>query len=213
MLATDSRATRFGEGGERSHFSLKKLLRLTSHCALLSAGAGIGVEMGLAFQGFLQREGAEAVEDVAHLARFFFSDRYGKWLSFRGRPRASSPPATGETSEDDLPLDEVYLILAGYSFRDRARPYPLYLFSSEGEGMSIRALPASHTIVVPRSLVMEKKLEAQRETGSSLDSLLALSKSFLKKRSGEGEEVGPPFFFATITPSGYREVAEGEVKG
>jgi hypothetical protein len=213
MLATDSRATRFGECGERSHFSLKKLLRLTSHCALLSAGAGIGVEIGLSFHGFLQKRGTEAIEEVAHLARFFFTDRYGKWLSSRGRPRASSPPANGETSEEELPLDEVYLILAGYSFRDRARPYPLYLFSSEGEGMSIRDLPASHTIVVPRSLFMEKKLEAQRETGSSLDLLLALSKSFLKKRSREGEEVGPPFFFATITPSGYREVAEGEVKG
>ena len=213
MLATDSRATRFGECGERSHFSLKKLLRLTSQCALLSAGAGIGTEMGLAFQNFLQREGTEAIEEVAHLARSFFTERYGKWLSSLGRPRASFPPATPETSEDALPLDEIYLILAGYSFRDRGRPYPLYLFSSEGEGTSIRALPVSHAIVVPRSLVMEKKLEAQRETRSSLDLLLALSKSFLKKRSGEGEEVGPPFFFATITPSGYREVAGREGKG
>jgi len=213
MLATDSRATRFGECGERSHFSLKKLLRLTSHCALLSAGAGIGVEMGLAFQGFLQREGTEAIEDMAHLARFFFTDRYGKWLSSRGRPRGSSPPAIGETSEEDLPLDEVYLILAGYSFRDCTRPYPLFLYSSEGEGMSIRALPAFHSIVVPRSLSLERKLEARRETGSPLDLLLALSKSFLKKRSEEGEDVGPPFFFATITLSGYREVAEEEVKG
>jgi hypothetical protein len=57
---------------------------------------------------------------------------------------------------------------------------------------------------------MEKRLEAQREMGSSLDPLLTLCKSFLKKRSGEGEEVGPPFYFATITPSGYQEVLEEE---
>ena len=208
MLATDSRATWFDETGEKRHFSLRKLLRLTSHCALLSAGAGIGVEMSLAFQDFLQRRGAEAIEDVAHLALFFFTDQYGKWLSRREIPRASS-----QTSEEARPLNEVYLILAGYSFRDRARPYPLHLFSSEGKGMSIKALPASHIIVVPRSLSMEKKLEAQRETGSPLDLLLTLSKSFLKKRSGEGEEVGPPFFFAIITPSGYQEVVEEEVKG
>ena len=213
ILATDSRATWFGEKGERKHFSLKKLLRLTSHCALLSAGAGIGVEMSLAFQDFLQRRGTEAIEEVARLALFFFTDRYGKWLSGRERPHASSPLATDETSEEELPLNEVYLILAGYSFRDRVRPYPLHLFSSEGEGMSIKALSTSHTIVVPRSLSMERKLEAQRQTGSPLDLLLALSKSFLKKRSGEGEEVGPPFFFAIITPSGYREVVEEEVKG
>ncbi len=207
MLATDSRATWFDENGERKHFSLKKLLRLTSHCALVSAGAGIGVEMGLAFQDFLQRRGTEAIEEVAHLAFFFLTDRYGQWLSRGGVSRASS-----DTPEEALPLDEVYFIVAGYSFRDRARPYHLHLFSSEGEGTSIRALSASRIIVVPRSLSMEKKLEAQCETASSLDLLLTLSKSFLKKRSGEGEEVGPPFFFAVITPSGYREIVEEEVR-
>ena len=48
--------------------------------------------------------------------------------------------------------------------------------------------------------------------GSSLDQLLTLCKSFLKRRSMEGEEVGPPFYFATITPLGYKEIVEEEVK-
>ncbi len=194
MLATDSRATRFGEKGERKHFSLKKLLRLTSHCALLSAGAGIGVEMSLAFQDFLQRRGAEAVEEVAHLALFFFTDRYGKWLSGRGRPHASSPLATEETSEEELPLNEVYLILAGYSFRDRVRPYPLHLFSSEGEGTSIKALPTSHTIVVPRSLSMEKKLEAQRQTGHPSTCFSPCPNPFSRKGLEKGRKLGHPSF-------------------
>jgi hypothetical protein len=213
VLATDSRATWYDETGERKHFSLKKVLRLTSHSALLSAGAGIGVEMSLAFQNFLQRRGMEAIEDVARMALLFFTDQRGKWLGHRRIPHVSSPLTPDKTSEEALPLNEVYLILAGYSFRDRARPYHLYLFGSGGEGMSIKAIPTSHIIVVPRSLSMEKRLEAQRETGSLLDPLLALSKSFLRKRSGEGEEVGPPFYFATITRSGYREVVEEEVKG
>jgi hypothetical protein len=210
VLATDSRATWFDETGKRKHFSLKKLLRLTSHSALLSAGAGRGVEMSLAFQNFLQRRRTEAIEDVAHMALFFFTDQYGKWLGHKGIPHASSPLIPDKTSEEALPLNEVYLILAGYSFRDRSQPYHLHLFSSEGEGMSIKALPTSHIIVVPRSLSMERRLEAQRETGSPLDPLLTLCKSFLKKRSGEGDEVGPPFYFATITPSGYREAVEEE---
>jgi len=213
VLATDSRATWFDETGERRHFSLKKLLRLTSHSALLSAGAGIGVEMSLAFQNFLQRRGTEAIEDVANIALFFLTDQYGKWLGKREMPRASSPPTPEGTSEEAFPLNEVYLILAGYSFRDRVRPYHLHLFSSEGEGTSIKALPTSHIVVVPRSLSMERRLEAQRETGSPLDPLLTLCKSFLKKRSGEGEEVGPPFYFAAITPSGYKEIADEEVTG
>ena len=210
VLATDSRATWFDETGEKRHFSLKKLLRLTSHSALLSAGAGIGVEMSLAFQNFLHRQGTEAIEDVVHTALFFFTDQYGKWLGKREMPRASSPHTPDETSEENLPLNEVYLILAGYSFRDRDQPYHLHLLSSEGEGESIKAFSTSRIIVVPRSLSMERRLEAQCETGSALKPLLNLCKSFLKKRSGEGEEVGPPFYFATITPSGYQEVLEEE---
>jgi hypothetical protein len=213
VLATDSRATWFDETGEKRHFSLKKILRLTSHSALLSAGAGIGVEMSLAFQHFLQRRGTEAIEDVVHMALFFFTDQYGKCLGKRETPRAPSPPTSDGPSEEAVPLNEVYLILAGYSFRDRARPYHLHLLSSEREGTSIKALPTSHIVVVPRSLSMERRLETQREMGSPLDPLLALCKSFLKKRSGEGEEVGPPFYFAAITPSGYKEIADEEVKG
>ncbi len=213
VLATDSRATWFDETGERRHFKLKKLLRLSSHSALLSAGAGIGVEMSSAFQNFLQRRGTEAIEDVANMALFFLTDQYQKYAVRREMPYSFSSPTPDRTSEETLPLNEVYLILAGYSFRDRVQPYHLHLFSSEGEGNPIKVLPTSRIIVVPRSLSMERRLEAQRETGSSLEPLLTLCKSFLRKRSAEGEEVGPPFYFATITPSGYHEVVEGEVKG
>jgi hypothetical protein len=213
VLASDSRATWFDEAGGMRHFSLRKLLRLNSHSALLSAGAGIGVEMSLAFQNFLKRRATEAIEDVVNMAFFFFTDHYAKWLGQRERQHSFPPRTAGETSEEALPSNEVYLILAGYSFRDRAQPYHLHLFSSEGEKICIKALPTSQIIVVPRSLSMEKRLEIQRETGSSLDPLLTLCRSFLKKRSGEGEDVGPPLCFATITPFGYQEVMEEEVEG
>lgn len=169
--------------------------------------------MSLAFQDFLQRRGAETIEDVAHMALFFFNDQYGKHLGQREVSHAFPRLMFDETSEDALPLNEVYLILAGYSFRDRAQPFSLYLFSSEGEGTTINALPTSQIIVLPRSLSMERKLVTQREAGSSLGPLLALCESFLKRRSGEGEEVGPPFYFATITPFGYKEISAEEMRG
>lgn len=212
VLATDSRATWFDSTGSMKHFSLKKLLRLGSHSAMVSAGAGIGVEMSLAFQNFLQRQGAETIDDIADMGSFFFAEQYGKWLSQREMPPLFSPQPSGEESEEMHPLNEVYLILAGYSPKDHDRPFHLHLFSSEGERMWIKALQTSQIILVPRSLSMERRLETQRMTGSSLERLLSLCKFFLKKRAAEGEEVGPPFYFATITPSGYREILEEEVK-
>jgi len=212
VLATDSRATWFDEAGGMRHFSLKKLLRLGSHSAMLSAGAGIGVEMSLAFQNFLQRLGAETIDDIATMALSFFTDQYGKWLEQRGIRHPSCPTAD-EADEASVPMNEVYLILAGYSLKDRAQPYVLQLFSSEGERISIKPVSTSQIIVVPRSMSIERRLEALREMGAPLDQLLSLSKSFLKKRSAEEKEVGPPFYFATITSAGYKEIVEEEVRG
>jgi len=213
VLATDSRATWFDEAGEMRHFNLKKLLRLSSHSAMLSAGAGIGVEMSLAFQNFLQRQGVEAIDDIITMALSFFTDQYGKWLGERGMRHPFPPPTADGAGEASVPLNEVYLILAGYSLRDRARTYALHLLSSEGERISIKPVSTCQIIVVPRSLSMERRLEALREMESPLDQLVSLCKSFLKRRSAEEEEVGPPFYFATITPAGYKEVVEEEVKG
>jgi 20S proteasome alpha/beta subunit len=213
VLATDSRATWFDEAGEMRHFNLKKLLRLSSNSAMLSAGAGIGVEMSFSFQDFLQRQGAEAIDDIVTMALSFFTDQYEKWLRQRGMRHPSFIPTADEADGASLPLNEVYLILAGYSLKDRARPYVLHLFSSEGERISIKPVSTSQIIVVPRSLSIERRLEALREMESPLDQLLSLCKSFLQKRSAEEEEVGPPFYFATITPDGYKEVGEEEQKG
>jgi hypothetical protein len=213
VLATDSRATWFDQTGGMRHFNLKKLLRLSSHSAMVSAGAGIGVEMGLAFQQFLQRQPEEDIDQIARLAMPFFTEQYGKWLSRREINHLSFQTELKKTPEEALPLTGVYLILAGYSFRGRTQPYHLHLLASDEDGMSIKIYPTSHIIVIPRSLSMERRLEAQCGGGSSLAQLLSLCKSFLKKRSAEEEEVGPPFYFATITQVGYKEIVEEEVMG
>ena len=211
VLATDSCATWFDQTGGMRHFNLKKLLRLSSHSAIVSAGEGIGVEISIAFQEFLQRQRQEDIDQIARSALPFFTEHYGMWLNRREKDPLPSRTGSEEIEEETPFLPGVYLILAGYSFRDRARPYHLYLFASGVDRTSIKIHPASQIIVIPRSLSMERRLEAQCEEGSSLDHLLSMCKSFLRRRSDEEEEVGPPFFFATITPIGYKEVIEEEV--
>src|SRR4030066_689123 len=79
-LATDSLATWFDQIGTRKHFNLKKILRLGSHSALVSAGIGIGVEMGLSFKRFLKDRRAQGIEEIVRLAMPFFNDLYGNYL-------------------------------------------------------------------------------------------------------------------------------------
>ena len=61
----------------------------------------------------------------------------------------SFPPTADEADDASVPLNEVYLILAGYSLKDRAQPYVLHLFSSEGERISIKPVSTSQIRVVP----------------------------------------------------------------
>ena len=212
LLATDSLATWFDQTGAMKHFNLKKILRLGSHTAMVSAGIGIGVEMGSAFQEFLRERRVEGIEEVLRFAPPFFTDRYGKFLSEKKTDLDPSRPADDGESDEPSPWGGVYFILAGYSFKDRQQPYRLHLLGSEENGASISPCSTSPILLIPRSLSMEKKLEIQCEKGSSIDSLLSLCRSFLKKRSREGE-VGPPFYFATITQAGFRERMEEEVEG
>lgn len=211
LLATDSLATRFDRAGAMKHFNLKKILRLGSHTAMVSAGIGIGVEMGFAFQEFLQERSVEGIEEVLRFAPPFFTDRYVKFL----REKESldlSRPSDDEKPDEPCPWTGVYFILAGYSFKDRQQPYHLCLLGSEENGDSITLYSISPILLIPRSLSMEKRLQAQRLAGSSIGQLLSLCKSFLRKRSADGE-VGPPFYFATITQAGFREMMEEEVEG
>jgi hypothetical protein len=193
------------------HFNLKKILRLGSHSAMVSAGMGVGVEMGLAFQQSLRDRRVEGIEEILRFAEPFFTDQYGTYLKKIGPTNPPSRLLPKREPEDPSPLTEVYLILAGYSFKNRQQPYHLHLMGSGEDGTSIRFFPTSHIIVLPRSLSLERRLEVQCREGSSLGPLLSLCKYFLEKRSAE--EVGPPFHFTTITPSGFKEIQEGEVKG
>jgi hypothetical protein len=205
VLATDSLATWFDQTGTQKHFNLKKILRLGSHSALVSAGLGIGVEMGLSFQRFLRDRRAEGIEEIVRLSKPFFNDLYGNYLrEKKGVPFVDR--VKDEDPEERSPLSAVYLLIAGYSFKDRGQPYHLQLLGSDEEGISIRIYPIAHTVLIPRSLSMERRLEDERQRGSSILHFLDLCQTFLKKRSGEEGEVGPPFYLATITPAGLQEV-------
>ena len=212
VLAADSLATWFDQKGGMRHFNLVKILRLSSHSAMVSAGIGIGTELGLAFQQFLQSRRVEGIEEIIRFSIPFFTDQYGKYLREKRMDHSSPPMGMEGNREESFPLTGVYLILAGYSFKDRHQSYHLHLLGNEEDGISIRIFPTSRIIVVPRSLSIERRLENQCKGDSSLDPILSLCKSFLKKRSAE-EEVGPPFYFATITQVGFKEIMEEEVDG
>lgn len=196
FLATDSRATRFDARGQAQFFNVPKLFPLGRNCAILSGGAGVSVPLSVALQREIaRRRGLTDLEEIAEFAISFFSRGYEIHLQKHG----PEPPG----------FRHLYFILAGYA-PEKPRPgFQLLLLGSEENELPLRPAPASNLVVMPRNLGMEMRLFKALTAGTALDELLALSREFLEKQAQLKEEVGPPYYYATITPEGYQSVTPG----
>jgi hypothetical protein len=194
VLATDSRATRFDPAGRPEVFQVKKLFPLNRCCAILSGGAGVSVPLSLRLRQALARHpGPLEPEEIAQFALPFLSQGYGRHL--------------GEHGPEEPDFRRIYFILAGYSKEAPPPGLSLVLLGSEENELPLRVIPAGQVVVMPRNLGMEMRLFQAVSRGAPLAELLAMSKEFLGKMAGAKEEVGPPFYFATITGEGFQPVA------
>jgi len=196
FLATDSRATRFDPRGQADFFNVQKLFPLGRNCAILSGGAGVSVPLSLALRREIARHrGLEDLEEIAAFAIPFLSRGYEDHLQTHG------PEPEG--------FRRLYFILAGYAPEKPPPGFQLLLLASEENELPLRPAPAGNLVVMPRNLGMEMRLGKALSAGLPLDKLLEMSQEFLEKQAQIKEEVGPPYFFATITPQGYQSVIPG----
>jgi hypothetical protein len=192
VLATDSRATRFTEAGQAEFFSVPKLFPLGKFSAVLSGGAGVSVPLSHALRHEIgRRRGLEDLDHMAEFALAFLSRAYSRYLEQHG------PEPEG--------FRRLYFIMAGYAAHYPPPGYKLYLLGSE-ENEPLRIMPVTNLVVMPRNLGMEMRLFKSLTANAPVPELLAMSQEFLEKQAAAKEEVGPPYYYATITPTGYQEV-------
>ncbi|MEW6660748.1 MAG: hypothetical protein AB1424_19060 [Thermodesulfobacteriota bacterium] len=193
FLATDSRATRFDPRGQPDFFNVRKLFPLGRNCAILSGGAGVSVPLALALHREIERRrGLEDLEEIAEFAIPLLSRGYEIHL------RRNGPEPEG--------FRRLYFILAGYGPEKPAPGFQLFLLGSEENELPLRLLPVTNLVVMPRHLGMEMRLFKALASGLPLDQLLEMSKEFLEKQAQIKEEVGPPYYYATITSEGYKNI-------
>lgn len=191
FLATDSRATRFDAAGRAEVFNVKKLFPLGPRCAILSGGAGVSVSLSHNLRRMLQRHPSPlAPDEIARFALNFLSQGYARHLEKHG------PEPEG--------FRRIYFILAGYDPEKPPPGYQLFLLGSEENELPLRLIPTGNLVVMPRNLGMEMKLVKTLAAGMTLDELLGISREFLEKQAQLKKEVGPPYYYATITPEGFQ---------
>lgn len=192
VMAADSRATRFDEQGGKKFFSLQKLFPLGRYAGLVSGGSGFSIPLSRLLCQEVRRRGLLLIEDILHLAVPFLSAKYQNFLTFYGP----------EPRED---LRRLNFIIAGCSL-EGPDPYQIYLVESEKNALPFKVTPVKPLLVMPRNLGMEINLFHALRNGSCIGSLTRLCQKFLEKISNLQDEVGPPFHFAIINPTGFRSV-------
>jgi len=195
IMASDSRATRFTPAGDKEFFTVEKLFPLGRYCGIVSGGSGVSIPLTHRLRQEVQRRGLLGVEDILEFAVPYLSDQYGAYLEANG-------------PEEHEELRRLNFILAGYSLEDLDSQYQIYLVESENNALPFKVTPVQPLLVMPRNLSMEMRLFKALTAGTDLTALLAICQEFLEKMATLQEEVGPPFYFATITRAGFQRLPQ-----
>jgi hypothetical protein len=193
VLATDSRATRFGADGQLEGFTVHKLFALDQQTAILSGGAGVSVPLSLALrQQIIRHPGSLEFAEIVEFALAFLSRGYERHLQAHG------PGAEG--------LRRIYFILAGYDPDTPPPHFAMVLLGSEDNELPLQQIKIGNVVVMPRHLGMEMRLFKALNRNADLMEILQLSRDFLENLATLKEEIGPPFHYAVITSKGYQPI-------
>jgi len=80
VLAAENMALQLDDTGKEISFLMNRLLPLTSHAALMTAGAAEGVEMGKALKIFIEGEKVNDVQELYGATLAFLSTEYERFM-------------------------------------------------------------------------------------------------------------------------------------
>ena len=193
VLAAENRAFQLNEEGKEIEFQVNRLIPLTPHCALLTAGAPEGTEMGNALRSFIQGEGLNDVEDVYGAAAAFLSTEYDRFM----RKNCELLPID--------PIHQVSIVLAGRTERDRVMPFRLYFLWTKKKLPRLDGDEISYAFSLPRRMGLEFQLNKMCKENALLTEILKRVVEGAKRLKTQGE-VGASFSFAMITQDGYQSL-------
>ena len=193
VLAGENRAIQLDEEGNEISLQMDRLIPLTSHCALLIAGAAEGTEMGNTLKSFLQGEKLNDVQDIYGAALAFLSTEYERFM----RKKCELFPVD--------PIHQVSFVLAGRTERDQAMPFRLYFLWTKKKLPRLDGDEISHAFSLPRRMGLEFQLNKMCNENAPLKEIVKKIVEGMERLKAQGE-VSPSFSFAMITREGYQSL-------
>jgi hypothetical protein len=193
VLACENRAIQLDEKGNEVFLPINRLLPLTSHCALLNAGAAEGTEMGNVLKSFLREEKLNDVQDIYGAALAFLSSEYERFM----RKKCELLPID--------PIHHVSFVLAGRTERDQTMPFRLYFLWTKKKLPQLDGDEISNAFSLPRRMGLEFQLNKMSKENAPLKEILKKMAEGMEQLKGKGE-VNGPFSFGMITREGFQSL-------
>jgi len=193
VLGGENRATQLDETGKEIQLDVNRLLPLTSHTALLLAGAAEGRDMGNALKDFLLGEKLNDVQDVYGAALAYLSTEYERFM----RKKCELLPVD--------PIHQVSFVLAGRTERDQKMPFRLYFLWTKKKLPRLDGDEISNAFSLPRRMGLEFQLNKMCKENTPLKEILKKMTDGMEQLKSKGEVSGP-FSFGMITKEGYQSL-------
>lgn len=193
LVASDSRTVVFEPSGEERFIAVERLVPLSSHVVLASAGAFASHELCRDFASFAKGENLTDVDALIEAAIPYFTGRYDEFL---------------RKVCEKLPVDPVinmYLLLAGYSTKTPDHPSRLFIIWDRPKPPKIEYNRVTNIFILPRRLGLEFRLNQLVNQKAPLSQVVAVARAGLEKLAAQDEYLGPPYHFMTITAAGVAE--------
>jgi hypothetical protein len=193
VLAGENRATQLDESGKEIQLNVNRLLPLTSHTALLLAGAPEGRDMGNALKDFLLGEKLSDALDIYGATLAYLSTEYERFM----RKKCESIPVD--------PIHQVSFVLAGRTERDPRMPFRLYFLWTKKKLPQLDGDEISNAFSLPRRMGLEFQLNKMCKENAPLKEILKKMTEGMEQLKSKGEVSGP-FSFGMITQEGYQSL-------
>ena len=193
VLAAENRAVQLDEKGKEISLQVNRLLPLSSHCALLTAGAAEGVEMGNALKQFVQGEKLNDVQELYGAAIAFLSTEYDRFM----RKKCELLPVD--------PIHQVSFILAGKTEKDQVMSFRLYFLWTKKKLPQLDGDEISNAFSLPRRMGLEFQLNKMCKENASLKEIAEKTREGMGRLREKGE-IDSPLSYATITREGFQSL-------
>ncbi len=190
LVASDSRAVYFEPGGEERYITLERLVPVTSHAVLASAGNWEAQDICKDFAAFAHAEGLTDIDAMVEAAIPFFTSRIDEILR-----------KMCETAPPD-PIINMYLLLAGYAGTPKGHESRLFVIWDRPKPPKIEYNQVTDIFTLPRRMGLEYKLNQLVRQKASLSQVAQVAKTEMEKLAGQDDLIGGPFHYWIIDGTG-----------